>query len=275
MEPFSVCLSVYKNDKAEELRLAIQSIIDQSCPPNEIVVGVDGPIRDDVKELLSQYERSYPGLFRFVRFDQNRGLGIILQECLLRSSYDLVARMDSDDIALPDRFEKQLHCFLEDPRLSIVGGAIAEFIDDPSNVVAQRYCPLTDMSIKRYMKSRCGLNHVTVMFRKAEVLRAGNYKDWFWNEDYYLWIRMMEVGCRFRNLPDVLVNVRVSYDMYARRGGMRYFRSELKLQQYMRAKRIISFPRYCYNVMIRWGVEVLIPNRVRGILYRNLFREKR
>ena len=164
--------------------------------------------------------------------------------------------------------------FEREPDLSIVGGVVTEFVDSEDHIVGKRCCPLTDSEIKRYMKSRCGLNHVTVMFRRSEVLKAGNYLDWFWNEDYYLWIRMWEQGCKFCNLEDVLVNVRVGYDMYARRGGWQYFKSEAKLQKYMWQHRLIGLPRFVFNIAVRWGVQVVLPNWVRGFVFQKLFRKK-
>ena len=84
---------------------------------------------------------------------------------------------------------------------------------------------------------------------------------------------MAEAGCRFANLPDVLVNVRVGRDMYARRGGWRYFKSEKGLQDYMYRRRLISLPRYLFNVSVRFVVQVALPDRVRGFVFRKLFRK--
>ena len=123
------------------------------------------------------------------------------------------------------------------------------------------------------MKSRCAFNHMTVMFRKQAVLDAGNYQDWFWNEDYYLWIRMMLNGCKFANLTDVLVNVRSGRNQYARRGGMKYFRSEAGIQRLMLNNKLISWPRYAFNVFVRWCIQVAMPNWLRGFVFRTLFRK--
>ena len=139
--------------------------------------------------------------------------------------------------------------------------------------MGQRVCPLTDAEIRDYMKARCALNHVAVMFRKSEVLRVGNYQDWFWNEDYFLWIRMLLGGCKFANLPDTLVNVRVGKDMYARRGGWKYFKSEASLQRYMWKHGVIGVCRYLYNVAIRFAVQVAMPNSVRGWVFRTFARK--
>lgn len=272
-QEFSVCMSVYKNDNPADVAVALESVIKQSVCPTEIVLVVDGPIHSELDILLRQYETRYADLFNVVRLAKNAGLGNALRLAVETSKYDLVARMDSDDISMPKRFEKQLKCFEKDLQLSIVGGTISEFIGDPNNVVGRRICPLTDIEIKAYMKARCALNHVAVMFRKSEVLSVGNYQDWFWNEDYYLWIRMMLAGCKFANLPDVLVNVRVGKDMYARRGGWRYFKSEAKLQHYMWKHHLIGLPRYLYNVAIRFAVQVAMPNSLRGWVFRTFARK--
>lgn len=270
---FSVVTSVYKNDKPNFVAVALDSIIKQTVCPTEIVLIVDGPISSELSLLLNDYEINYPEVFNIIRLKENKGLGNALRFATEIAKYELIARMDSDDIAVPDRFEKQLKCFKDDPELSIVGGNMSEFINTPDNIVGYRICPIVDKEIKEYMKSRCALNHVTVMFRKSEVLKVGNYQDWFWNEDYYLWIRMMQAGCKFANLPDVLVNVRTGKDMYARRGGVKYFVSEKDLQRYMLDNNIISKVQYCVNVAKRLIVQVLLPNSIRGWVLRTFARK--
>ena len=272
MQAFSVLMSVYKNDNDQFFRQALDSVIHQSCPPSEIVLVVDGPVPDKINQVIDEYCQEYK-IFNVVRIPQNKGLGNALHVGVTKAKYDLVARMDSDDISLPSRFEHQLKCFSDDEELSIVGGAISEFIDEPDNIVGNRVCPLTDSEIKTYMGSRCGLNHVAVMFRKSEALRAGNYQDWFWNEDYYLWIRMLLAGCRFANLPETLVNVRVGKEMYARRGGWKYFKSEVGLQKFMLKKKIIGLPKYMYNVTVRFILQIMMPNALRGFIFRKFARK--
>ncbi len=269
---FSVCISVYKNDNAKHFSLALESIVNQSVVPSEIVLVIDGIISKEIENVITDFKNKN-SLLKTIYFSKNRGLGEALKIAVENTSYELIARMDSDDIALFNRFEKQLKCFEENFNLSVVGGSVNEFIDNENNIVAMRICPSEDSAIKKYMKSRCGFNHVTVMFKKSEVLRAGNYKYWFWNEDYYLWIRMMEQGCVFKNLPDVLVNVRVGKDMYARRGGIQYFKSEAKLQKYMYQHNIITLPKYLFNVLVRYCVQILMPNSLRGFVFRKLFRK--
>ena len=183
-------------------------------------------------------------------------------------------RMDSDDIAVPTRFAEQLRLFSENADLDVVGGDISEFVGEEDNVVAYRRVPKTDIEIKNYLKKRCPMNHVAVMFRKSAVQAAGGYLDLFWNEDYYLWIRMAERDAVMANTGTVLVNVRTGKDMYSRRGGRRYFQSELFLQNYMLKRKMISLPTYVDNVAKRWIVQRLLPNKLRGWVFRTLARKE-
>jgi glycosyltransferase involved in cell wall biosynthesis len=270
---FTVCMSVYQNDKMQFLKIALDSVLEQTVKPKEIVLIIDGPIPENIRELIQEYKNEYHDIISVVYLPVNKGLGNALKIAVDTASCELIARMDSDDIALSDRFEKQLKCFEENPQLSIVGGSISEFIGNPDNIVARRICPLEDKEIKQYMKSRCGFNHMTVMFKKSDVLKAGNYKDCFWNEDYFLWLRMMLENSSFMNLKDVLVNVRVGKDMYSRRGGFKYFKSEFLLQLYMFENNIIGVSRFLLNIIARFVVQILVPNNFRGFIFRFFLRE--
>ncbi len=272
MNNYSVLMSVYDREKPENLCLSINSILNQTIPPDEIVIVKDGILTSELDEVLEQYSMSNP-IFNVIGYKENRGLGWALNYGLNYCRNELVARMDSDDIARHDRCEKQLKEFEKNSSLAIIGGDIAEFMDSPNNIMAYRKVPTSDSEIKEYMKTRCPLNHMTVMFKKSAVIKAGNYQDCFWNEDYYLWIRMMEQDCIFANTGDVLVNVRIDANMYLRRGGKKYFYSELKLQKYMLNNQIIGYRTYVKNVGKRIIVQILLPNRVRGWVFRKFARE--
>ncbi|MBD5585005.1 MAG: glycosyltransferase [Clostridia bacterium] len=270
--PFTVLMAVYKNDRPEYFKQAVESVtLKQSIKPDEVVVVVDGPVPQELDCSIRELEELY-GL-RILRLKDNKGLGVALREGILIASNDIVARMDSDDIAVPNRFELQLSYLVNNPSCDLVGGQISEFIELENNIVGKREVPCYSQDINLYLQARCPFNHMTVMFKKSSVLSAGNYIDWHYNEDYYLWIRMMEAGCEFANLPDTLVNVRVGKDMYARRGGWKYFISEKGLQDYMLKHGIIGLPKYVLNVIIRFGVQVVIPNRLRGFLFQKIFRK--
>lgn len=271
---FSVCTSVYKNDKSEFVRVALDSmLVNQSVKPDEIVLVQDGPVPEDLSLLLNEYEGKYPEVMHVIRLEKNGGLGNALRLGVENAKYDIIARMDSDDICSPDRFEKQLAFMEAHSDCDIVGGQMTEFIGSPDNIVGRREVPLTNEEIYEFMKRRCALNHVTVMFRKKSVQKAGNYQDWFWNEDYYLWVRMMMAGYKFANLPDVAVNVRSGADQYARRGGKKYFDSEIGIKKLMLEKGMINRKEYMVNYIQRFIIQLLLPNSVRGWVFRTFARK--
>lgn len=271
---FSVITSVYKNDKPEYIRVALDSLlVQQTVKPDEIVLVQDGPVSHETSRLLLEYKDNYGEKLNVIKLTQNKGLGNALMLGVENAKYDIVARMDSDDICAPDRFEKQLAYLESHPECDIVGGQITEFIDTPDNIVGKREVPSDNEAIYHYMRSRCALNHPTVMFKKKAVLDAGNYQDWFWNEDYYMWIRMMEQGCVFANLPDVLVNMRSGLDQYGRRGGKKYFDSEIGIKKLMLEKGMITRKEYIINYIQRFIIQLLLPNSMRGWVFRTFARK--
>ena len=275
MGDFSVCTSVYKNDKPNFVRVALDSMLEhQSVKPNEIVLVQDGSVPDELSHLLLEYKDKYGKVLKIIRLDKNEGLGNALKIGVENAQYDIIARMDSDDICLPDRFEKQLAYLEAHPEVDIVGGQMTEFIDTPDNIIGRRVVPLTNDEIYQYMKSRCALNHVTVMFRKVAVMKVGNYQDWFWNEDYYLWVRMMKAGCRFANIPNVAVNVRSGADQFARRGGKKYFDSEIGIKKLMLKEGMITKWEYIVNYFQRFIIQLVLPNSIRGWVFRTFARKK-
>lgn len=269
---FSVIISVYKNDNPAFVRSALESITrKQTLKPAEVVLVVDGPIPDELVLVIKEYE--YDEIFQVIWLQENKGLGNALRLGVETAKYDIIARMDSDDIAAPDRFEKQIAYMEAHPDCDVLGGQITEFVDDESNIVGKRVVPCKHEDIVMWLKGRCPFNHVSVTMLRSRVLAIGNYMDWHFNEDYYLWIRMAEVNYKFANLSDTLVNVRVGKDMYARRGGWRYFKSEKGLQDYMYKRKMLSLPRYIYNVVGRFAVQVAMPNWLRGFVFQKLFRK--
>ncbi|MBR4925217.1 MAG: glycosyltransferase [Prevotella sp.] len=274
---FSIAMAVYKNDAPDYLRDALKSVIDQTLKPSEIVIVGDGPISEECKKTIEDmsHEAQHEGIdLVFLPQEENNGLGASLRLAVEHCRYDYIARMDADDLALPYRFEKQMKCFDEDPELSIVGGMITEFEGNPENIMDKRVLPLSDSEIKEFMKSRCGVNHVTVIFKKADLLKAGNYNDEYRQEDYYLWARMIKAGCKFRNIPDIVVNVRSGRDQFARRSGGSYYRDHMEIFKYMRREGIITYPRLVYNGIVRGLVQYVFPNRLRTFTYQHMLRKR-
>lgn len=271
-ENFSVAMSVYKNDNPDDFATAVLSIYNQTCPPNEIVLVIDGPVPQVMHDTINALKEQ-TGIMKVVSFEENRGHAAARQAGLENASNELVAIMDSDDIANMDRFEVQLDLMKAHPEVSVIGSIIHEFIGNPENVIGARVVPEKDREIKKYLKSRCPMNLMTVMYRKSKVKEVGGFIDWYCEEDYYLWIRLALAGHKFYNYQKSLVNVRVGEEMYKRRGGKKYFQSEARLQKFMLDSKLISWPKYLYNVAIRWAVQVAMPNSVRGWVFQNFARK--
>ena len=268
--PFSVAICVYGKDNPNFFKLAVDSVLNQSVKPDEVVIVVDGPIPSQLDKVVCAYEKN--PIFKIKRLLENQGHGVARRVCLSICRNDIVALMDADDICVYDRFEKQLEYFANDNELAVVGGNISEFINSTDNIVGYRNVPSDDKDIKEYIKTRCPMNQMTVMFKKRCVESVGGYLDWYCDEDYYLWLRMYLADMRFANIPETLVKVRVGEEMYRRRGGVKYFKSEAKLQKYMLDNKIINLPIYLSNVLKRLIVQVLLPNRLRGWVFKKLAR---
>lgn len=265
-QKFSVAMSVYKNDNSIDFVDAVLSIFNQTYPPNEIILVIDGPVPDMMLKTIENLSEK-TGIMKVIPLPKNMGHAIARQTGLEAANNDLCAVMDADDLSVPNRFEKQLKAFEEHPEVSVVGGLINEFIHTTDNVVGTRIVPEKDSDIKEYLKLRCPMNLVTVMLKKSDVMKVGGYQDWYCEEDYYLWIRLALGGYKFYNIQENLVNVRVGEEMYQRRGGKKYFKSEARLQKYMLNHKLISLSKYAYNVLIRWIVQVAMPNKMRSWVF--------
>ncbi len=237
---FSVLLSVYHKENPEFLDIALRSIWeDQTVKPAEIVIVKDGPLTPELDAVIDSFTRRAPAVI--VPLEKNQGLGKALAIGLEKCSYSYVARMDTDDIALPDRFEKQIAYLTAHPETDILGSAISEFIDHPQNIYAMRNIPLTNNKIHAFCKKRSPFNHVTLIYKKDFILDVGNYQHFLKYEDYWLWIRCINAGAVCANLPDATVNVRAGKDMLQRRRGWALFTAEIELIKRMREIQFISF----------------------------------
>ena len=268
---FSVSMCVYGKDDPNHFRTAVESILNQTAAPDEVVLVVDGPVPMQLDGVIKELEEN--PVFQVIRLKENRGHGEARRIGLQNCTHELVALMDADDISTNNRFEKQLEVFTGHPELAVVGGNITEFVEEPENIVGARVVSREDSAIKEDLKKRCPMNQVTVMFRKSSVEYAGGFLDWFCEEDYYLWIRLYLNGAKFANIPDYLVNVRVGKEMYQRRGGWKYFASEAKLQKYMLDNRIIGIGTFLINVCKRLIVQVLLPNKLRSWVFQKYARK--
>ncbi len=270
---YSVLLSVYIKENPEYLEECLKSVFNSSVPSNDVVIVKDGPLTEELDKILESYANKYDSL-NIVPLEKNCGLGIALNHGLAHCKNELVARMDTDDICEADRFESQLKVFENDPDASVVGGYITEFIDTPDNIVSTRKVPLTFEELKQYGKKRNPVNHVTVMFKKQDIIEVGSYqkvKDVGY-EDYDLWIRLILAGKKIVNIDKVLVNVRVGRDMYKRRGD----KKRLKTALFFR-KKLWKVGYYSFFHYIFYSAETIafccVPSSVREFLYKKILRK--
>ncbi len=269
---FSVLISLYIREKPEYFMQCMKSIFAQTVLPSEIVIVKDGPITERLEAIIESARKKYPELIKTVCLPQNQGLGPALAEGIRHCSYELIARMDTDDIARRDRFERQLEEFSRDEELDILGSCIIEFSGSVKNTVSVRRVPLTHEEIVKYQKQRSAFNHVTVMYKKSAVLRAGNYQNAPFMEDGLLWIRMIQSGAKCRNLEDCLVYVRTGYEMMERRGGSDYFRKYRAGRRKMLETGYISRWDY-YKTLWVQAVVTTLPNRLRMVVFTKLLRQ--
>lgn len=272
-EDYSVLMSLYYKEKPEFLRQALDSIFTQTVLSNDVVLVEDGWVGDELEAVVLEYECRYPQL-HVVRYKKNRGLGYALNDGIKECKNEIVARMDTDDVAKPNRMEIELDVMQSHPEYGMVSSWIDEFISDTSVVTSVRKLPEMPDDVYRYAKKRCPVNHPTVMYRKKEVTDVGGYQTMYFPEDYFLWIKMLMNGCRVYNIQKSLLWFRYNPDTFARRGGWKYACDEVATQLNIYRMGFISLQTFLSNVLIRFTVRI-VPNCVRGAFYRKMLRAKK
>lgn len=270
---YSVLMSVYHKEKPEYFKTAIQSMLDQTITADEFIIIKDGPLTPELDSVIDSFVNINPALFTIIANKTNLGLGPALARGVEAAKHEFIARMDSDDYVVQDRIEKQLSCFVKDPKLGMVGSFEAEFIENISNVVSIHRVPEKNDEIRAFMRRRCAVLHPTVIFRKSDVIRSGNYRDVRLYEDYELFARMIfDAKVKCYNIPECLYYIRTSEDFYERRGGIQYAKTVLNFKWNMFRKKHMSFVDFCISGGGQAFVCVL-PNKIRKTFYMKLLRK--
>ena len=268
---YSVLMSVYYKEKPEFLKQAIESIQSQTLPTDDFVLVCDGPLNEELDAVIAVKQQEIGTSLNAVRLAKNGGLGNALNEGIKHCKNELVARMDSDDIAYPYRCERQLDVFNTQPEVSICSGIVEEFTTNPDTVDTKRVLPETNAQIVEFAKKRNPFNHPCVMYKKTAVEAAGSYQDFYLLEDYYLWLRMLMAGYRGYNIQEPLLHMRAGSDMYKRRAGWKYAKTQVRLFRYMRNQGFIGNGQYIKSCVIRSG-SALAPNWLRKFMFERLLR---
>lgn len=219
MEQYSVLMSVYHKENPVFFEEALRSMMEQTVRTDDFVIVCDGPLSSTLDAVLEKYVREYPGIFNVVRLEKNVGIGMAANIGLQHCKNDLVAKMDADDISVPTRCERQLERFAQCPELTVLGGFIDEFNDDPQKPCSVRTVPTAYEEIREFARRRQPFNNMTVMYRRTAVQKVGGYRDFRRSEDFDLYIRLLHAGYYGENLDQVLVKARVDADAFSRRGS--------------------------------------------------------
>ncbi|WP_418292611.1 glycosyltransferase [Limosilactobacillus vaginalis] len=263
---FSVLMSVYKKEKPEYLDLALKSIEHQTVKPNEIILVEDGPITSELKKIIVKHKEKFGKGFKIIISQRNQGLGLSLRLGTKYVSTEWIARMDSDDYSVPDRFEKQLQIIQSTPDLAVIGGQIQEFSGNLKNIVGYRKVPTSRNKIYKFMKWRSPFNHPTVIINKNILEKVGGYVPFGNLEDYYLWLRIILSDYKTINLDKVLVKMRADEGMYSRRGYFSNITYFYALRKFLYKNTNLTWIEMLLgNVIVT--LNILVPSRVRKYIY--------
>lgn len=268
---YSVLLTVYKSDNVDFFRLSLESMINQTVPSNDIVIVKDGPVPDSIENVIIELQKEHPEIHP-LQLEKNMGLGLALNEGIKVCKNELIARMDSDDISLPLRCEKQLKMFENNPELDIVGCPVKEFVGNPDNVVGKRDVPLDNESIHKYNRRRDPFNHPTVMYRKSKVLKYGPYGNYRKNQDTDLWIKLLSNGCQAANHPDYLLMFRFDEGTYKKRKSWVNTKLLIEIRKKAWKMGYCSFFDYMFVACAQLGIYIL-PEGFQKFVYTKLLRK--
>jgi len=268
---YSVLMSVYHKEKPEYLEQAIASIQAQTLPTDDFVLVCDDPLNAVLDTVIAKKQQEMGETLNVVRLAKNGGLGNALNEGIRHCKNELVARMDSDDIAYQDRCEKQIAVFYAHPEVSVCSGIVEEFTSTPDVVDAKRVPPEAHEEIVEFAKKRNPFNHPCVMYKKSAVEAVGSYQDFYLLEDYYLWLRMLMAGYQGYNIQEPLLHMRAGSDMYLRRAGWKYAKTQTRLFKFMKSQGFIDEGQYIKSCVIRSG-SALAPNWLRKLMFEKVLR---
>lgn len=271
---FSVLMSIYFKENPQHFHACMKSIWDeQSLKPTEIILVEDGPLTEELDDAIAIWKKKLGKILNIIKLDKNQGTGKAKNLGLINCQYEIVFIVDTDDICVSNRFEKQMKCFVEDKDLTIVGGQITEFIDDIFSPTGMRVVPTDNESLRHYAQKKSPFNNMSIGYRKSKIIEVGGYKHHLWMEDYNLFLRVIAKGYKIKNLDDVLVYARIDNGMHARRKGIEYIRSEKQLLD-LKLKLNLQNPISAYSLFLIRSCFRLLPASILGKFYNIFLRKK-
>lgn len=266
MKNLAVIMSLYKNDTLGFVRLAVESVLRQSFSQYDFFIQYDGHIPDDVDAYLSGLKDER---IRIFRRDNNKGLAQSLNDLLelvMPIGYEYIARMDADDISMPERFEGQISYMEGHPETDCLGTWAIEIKSDGSEFY-QKQMPVTHEGCRKLFMKRDCMIHPTVMFRRSYFEKAGMYSlDTYFGEDTMMWAQGFAAGCKFANVPEYLFKFRLNDDFFNRRRGWKHAKGILMLR--WKVNKMLHYPLKAYLYAIAYAGAKLMPTPVLNLIYR-------
>ena len=266
---FSVLMSVYNKENAAYFDTSLNSIERQTIQPTEIVLVEDGPLGSGLSAIVQKYKKIWGSRLKVIKIPKNGGLGPALRLGTKYVTTEWIARMDTDDVCVPNRFEIQLKEIKQHPDYAVIGGQIDEFVNKTNNIVGSRTVPLDEDDIYNFIKYRNPFNHPTVMINRKKLLEVGGYQPTDRLEDYNLWVQFVKNNYHVKNLNKVLVHMRVNEGLYKRRGGFKYLVNYVRMKNKWRKQGVGNYKSVLFSDMLM-TVNVAVPRNVRKILYRKI-----
>jgi glycosyltransferase involved in cell wall biosynthesis len=268
---FTVLMAVYRNDNVALFNQAVHSVFANTLLPNHCLIVVDGPVTKALNIAIASLEKTYGPTLQFLRLPKNLGLAQALNAGIKQIHTEWIVRADADDINLPNRFLELAAAIKDHPGLDLLGSHILE-INQANKPINIREVPLSEVSIRKFAKTRNPFNHMTVAYRRDAVIECGGYPNVYLREDYALWCQFLSKKKKLLNIPQVLVHATTGKDMYARRGGWKYSKAEWEMQQLLVAFGLKSAGRGLIDGLLRSTI-FMAPSSVRGYIYQYFLRK--
>ncbi len=270
--PYSYVMTLYYGSNPLLAEKSMKSMLDQSVAPSEIVAVLDGRVDDELLKMLQRMSDCSSCPIRIVQLDRNVGPALAAQRGINESNFRLIARLDSDDIALPGRMKKQLDYIMDNPTVSSVGSLVCE-IDEDLGLKQLVDLPESHDEIVEYSRRRCPCRQSSLLYDKLAVEAVGGYGDLRIAEEWDLYNRLIEGGYRCHNLQEPLVYMTVDDDYYRRRGGFETLRriSNFKWEMYKSGR--MGFADFAISLGAN-AISCVVPNKVRSVIYRNILRKR-
>ncbi|HFG6907396.1 glycosyltransferase [Acinetobacter baumannii] len=270
---FSVLISIYFKEQPDHFNACMESIWNnQTVKPSEIILVEDGPLTPELNGIVKYWEEKLKDILKVTKLAENVGTGKAKNIGLKQCTNEIVCIVDTDDISVPDRFEKQIKVLSNDPELVILGGQIIEFIDDISSPSGMRNVPLTNLELRQYAKKQSPFNNMTIAYRKSKILEVGGYQHHLWMEDYNLFLRVIAKEYKVQNVQDVLVYARIDNGMHGRRKGFQYIKSEKQLLDLKKQLKLQN-PLYANMLFLVRSAFRLLPANLLGKIYNTFLRK--